>query len=83
MQNTNHYNNPGMLIAEQTEYWKHEIAYAHAGCSFVVFTCSCFGALGPYAIRYPSALATLGLRQHEAIGRVQGMNLNRWIIVNV
>ncbi len=79
--NTNQHHNPGMLIAEQTEYFKHEIARAHTGCSFVAFTCSCVGALGPSAIRYLSALATLELRQHEALRRVQGMS--RWIIVNV
>ncbi len=32
--------NPGMLIAEQTKYRKHEIAYAHTGCSFVALICS-------------------------------------------
>ena len=31
----NQHDNPGLVNAEQTKYWKHEMAYAHKGCSFV------------------------------------------------
>ncbi len=48
---TNQYDNPGMLVAEQTKYRKHEAQYAQTGYSFVAFVCSGFGVLGPSAIR--------------------------------
>ncbi len=55
---------------------KHEIAYAsaHTGYSFAAFICSCFGALGPSAIRYLLMLAMLELGKHEALRRLQGMD---------
>jgi hypothetical protein len=69
--NLNHYrslrHDPGMLLAEQIKYRKHELAYSHTGYSFVAFICSCFGALGLSSIRYLSVLAIFELRQHEAI----------------
>ena len=70
----NQYDNPGMLAAEQTKYRKHEAQYAQTGYSFVAFVCSCFGALGPSAIRYLWVLAMLELRQHEALRQRQGMD---------
>ena len=72
--NTNQFDNPGMLDAEQTKYRKHEAQYAHTGYSFVAFVCSSFGALGPSAIRYLWALAMLELRQHEALRQKQGLD---------
>jgi hypothetical protein len=60
--------------AEQIKYRKHELAYAHAGYSFVAFICSCFGALGPSALRYLTVLAMLELRQHEALHSLQGLD---------
>ena len=50
--NTDQHDNPGLVIAEQTKYQKHETAYAHTGYNFVAFICSCFGALGPSALGY-------------------------------
>ena len=44
------------------------------GYSFVAFVCSCFGALGPSALRYLWVLAMLELRQHEALRNLQGMD---------
>jgi hypothetical protein len=38
------------------------------------FVCSCFGALGPSAIRYLWALAMLEIRQHEALRNAQGLD---------
>jgi hypothetical protein len=70
----NKHDNPGMLAAEQAKYRKHELAYAHNGHSFVAIVCSCFGALGPSAIRYLSMLAMLELRQHEALRDKQGLD---------
>jgi hypothetical protein len=72
--NTSQHDNPGMLIPEQTKNRKHEIAYAHMEYSFVAFIFLCFGASGPSAFRYLSVLAMLGLRQHEALRRLQGMD---------
>ena len=46
------FDNPGMIVAEQAKYRKHENQYAHVGYSFVAFVSSCYGALGPSAIRY-------------------------------
>ena len=40
----------------------------------MAFVCSSFGALGPSAIRYLAALATLELRQHEAVRSLQGLD---------
>jgi hypothetical protein len=71
---TGQHDNPGMLAAEQTKYRKHELAYSHTGYSFVAFICSCFGALGPSAIRYLSVLAMLELRQYEALRNQQGLD---------
>ena len=71
---TNQHDNPGMLVAEQTKYRKHEVQYAQTGYSFVAFVCSSFGALGPSAIRYLWALAMLELRQHEALRHAHGMD---------
>ena len=68
------HDNPGMSAAEQEKYRKHELAYSHTGYSFVAFVCSSFGALGPSAIRYLAALATLELRQHEAVRSLQGLD---------
>jgi hypothetical protein len=56
------HDNPGILAAEQTKYWKHELAYSRTGCSFVAFICNCFGALRPSAIGYLSVLAMLESR---------------------
>ena len=70
---TSHHDNPGLLTAEQTKYRKHEAQYAQTGHSFVAFVCSCFGALGPSAIRYLWVLAMLELRQHEALRHAQGL----------
>ena len=70
----NHHDNPGMMAAEQTKYKKHEAQYSHTGYSFVAFVCSCFGALGPSAIRYMWVLAMLELRQHVALCNLQGMD---------
>ena len=72
--NTNQFDNPGMVDAEQTKYRKHEAQYAHTGYSFVAFVCSSFGALGPSAIRYLWALAMLELRQHEVLRQKQGLD---------
>jgi hypothetical protein len=74
--NTDQHDNPGLVIAEhwQNKYQKHEIAYAHMGYSFVAFMSSCFGALGPSALRYLSVLAMLELRQHEALRLLRGMD---------
>ena len=72
--NTNQFDNPGMLDAEQTKYRKHEDRYTHTGYSFVAFVCSSFGALGPSSIRYLWALAMLELRQHEALRQKQGLD---------
>ena len=69
----NQYDNPGMLVAEQTKYRKHEAQYAQTGYSFVAFVCSSFGALGPSAIRYLWVLAMLELRQHETLRHTHGM----------
>ena len=71
---TNQHDNPGMIAAEQTKYRKHEAQYSHTGYSFVVFVCSCFGALGPSALQYLWVLAMLELRQHEALRNLQGMD---------
>ncbi len=68
------HDNPGMLAAEQTKYRKHELAYSHTGYSLVVFICSCFGALGPSAIRYLSVLAMLELRQYKSLRNQQGLD---------
>ncbi len=68
------HDNPGMSAAEQEKYRKHELAYSHTGYSFVAFVCSSFGALGPSAIRYLAALATLELRQQEAVRSLQGLD---------
>ena len=48
---------------------------ANNGYSFVAFVCSCFGALGPSAIRYLLVLAMFKLQQHEALRHLQGMDL--------
>ncbi len=71
---TNQHDNPGLMNTEQTKYRKHEAAYAHTGYSFVAFICSCFGALGPSALRYLTVLSMLELRQHEALRRLQGLD---------
>ena len=71
---TSQHDNPGLLTAEQTKYRKHEAQYAQTGHSFVAFVCSCFGALGPSAIRYLWVLAMLELRQHEALRHAQGLD---------
>jgi hypothetical protein len=73
---TSHHDNHGLLTAEQTKYCKHEAQYAQMGHSFVAFVCSCFGALGPSAIRYlwVFKLAMLELRQHEALWHAQGLD---------
>jgi hypothetical protein len=71
---TSHHDNPGLLTAEQTKYRKHEAQYAQTGHSFVAFVCSCFGALGPSAIRYLWVLAMLELRQQEALQHAQGLD---------
>ncbi len=68
------YDNPGMSVAKQEKYRKHELAYSHTSYSFVAFVCSSFGALGPSAIRYLAALATLELRHHEAVCSIQGLD---------
>jgi hypothetical protein len=39
-----------------------------------LFVCSCFGALGPSAIRYLWVLAMQELRQHEALRHAQGLD---------
>jgi hypothetical protein len=71
---TGHHDNPELLTAEQIKYRKHEAQYAQTGHSFVAFVCSCFGALGPSAIRYLWVLAMLELRQHEALRHIQGLD---------
>ena len=70
----NKYDNPGMNAAEEAKYRKHELQYAHVGYSFLAFVSSCFGALGPSAIRYLWALAMLELRQHETLRNLQGLD---------
>jgi hypothetical protein len=71
---TGQHDNHGLWTAEQTKYRKNEAQYAQPGHSFVVFVCSCFGALVPSAIRYLRVLAMLELRQHEALRNAQGLN---------
>ncbi len=46
-------------MAEQTKYRRHEAQYAQTGHSVVAFMYSCFGALGPPAIRHLWVLAML------------------------
>ena len=63
-----------MNAAEEAKYRKHELPYAQVGYSFLAFVSSCFGALGPSAIRYLWALAMLELRQHETLRNRQGLD---------
>lgn len=55
-----------MEQAEQTKFKKHETNYAAISRSFIPFVASCFGALGPTAIRLLDALAFLETRQNDA-----------------
>ncbi len=70
---TSQHDNPGLLAAEQTKNRKHAAQNAQTGHSFVAFAGSCFGGLGPSAIRYPWVLTMLELRQHEALRHAQGL----------
>ncbi len=42
--------------------------------NFVAFICSCFGALGPSAVRYLSGLAMLELSEHNTLRSHQGID---------
>ena len=60
------FDNPGMLQAEAQKFRKHGAPYAAVGFSFFPFVGSCFGALGPAAVRYLWSLAWLEQRQNAA-----------------
>ena len=68
------FENPGLLQAEAQKYRKHEVPYASAGYSFFPFVGSCFGALGPSAIRYLWSLSWLEQRQNALTRRLQGLD---------
>jgi hypothetical protein len=57
--------NPG-LLQEHFKNEKHTAFYSPIGFAFPSFVVSCFGTLGPTAVRCLYSLADLELRQHEA-----------------
>jgi hypothetical protein len=68
------FDNPGMQQAEAQKFRKHEEPYAAVGFSFFPFVGSCFGALGPAAVRYLWSLAWLEQRQNAATRSSQGLD---------
>ncbi len=59
--------NPGLVQQEQTKYRKHAEFYSPIGYAFFAFVLSCFGSLGPTAVRCLFSLADLESRQHESL----------------
>ena len=67
--------NPSALIQnEASKVNKHGPFYAPLGFSFLPFAASCFGGLGPAAIRYLYALADYELAQHDDWLAQQGLD---------
>ena len=66
--------NPTMQNAEKTKFTKHEANYAAISRSFLPFVVSCFGALGPSAMRFMDALAFLETRQNDALRAKAGLD---------
>jgi hypothetical protein len=56
--------NPSLVQQENIKDRKHAAFYAPLGFSFFAFVVSCFGSLGPTAVRCLFSLADLELRQH-------------------
>ena len=59
--------NPGLVQQEQTKNRKHAEFYAPIGYAFFAFVVSCFGSLGPTAVRCLFSLADLESRQQESL----------------
>jgi hypothetical protein len=73
------FENPGMLQAEAQKYRKRQARVSVCSCWIIItwiqfFVGSCFGALGPSAIRYLWSLAWLEQCQHAVTRRLQGLN---------
>ena len=59
--------NPGLVQQEQTKNRKHAAFYSQIGYAFFAFAVSCFGSLGPTAVRCLFSLADLESRQQESL----------------
>jgi hypothetical protein len=65
--------NPSLVQQEHIKDRKHAAFYAPLGFSFFAFVVSCFGSLGPTAVRCLFSLADLELRQHDSSLARQGL----------
>jgi hypothetical protein len=59
--------NPGLVQQEQTKNRKHAAFYSQIDYAFFAFAVSCFGSLGPTAVRCLFSLADLESRQQESL----------------
>ena len=63
-----------LILNEASKVNKHGPFYAPLGFSFLPFAASCFGGLGPAAIRFLYALADYELSQHDDWLAQQGLD---------
>ena len=71
---TNVFNLSALEASEKHKDSKHGPFYSPIGFSFVPFAASCFGRLGPTAIRFLAALAQFKLARHDQWFISQGLN---------
>ena len=70
-------NPPALIQNEASKVTKHGPFYAPLGFSFLPSAASCFGGLGPAAIRFLYALADYELAQHDDWLAQQGLEIGR------
>ena len=65
--------NPGLVQQEVIKNRKHAPFYSPIGFAFFPLVASCFGSLGPTAVRCLYSLADLELHQHDSFRSRQGL----------